>query len=248
VIAAELAVYNRYRATIEAAERAAAAARARGDRDGYIAAIKQLHSANKIAFEEMARVRHATAVAKIPHVIDHLNECLEAEDKVVVFVHHHDLAHALRDAFTTAAIVTGETKPNMRSLEVDKFQHDPNCRVFIGSIHAAGLGLTLTAAQLVVFAELDWVPGNISQAEDRLHRIGQSGSVLVQHLVFDGSVDGIMATTIIEKQETIEAALDRRTQHVQAQEGKPDLPQPSIPGLVERYVGETPTDDEDIPF
>jgi SNF2 family DNA or RNA helicase len=162
-------------------------------------------------------------------VIKHLKECLEAEEKVVVFAHHHDLVHALQREFPTAAVVTGETPVGSRSLEVDKFQFDPNCHLFIGSIHAAGVGLTLTAAQLVVFAELDWVPGNVSQAEDRLHRIGQRGSVLVQHLVFDDSVDSIMVHTIIEKQEVIEKALDRRTETVQA------IEQPQSP-LIE-YAG-----------
>jgi SWI/SNF-related matrix-associated actin-dependent regulator 1 of chromatin subfamily A len=47
----------------------------------------------------------------------------------------------------------------------------------------------LTAASYVLFAELDWRPAMVTQAEDRLHRIGQEESVLVQHVVFDGSLD-----------------------------------------------------------
>lgn len=100
----------------------------------------------------------------------------------------------------------------------------------------------------MVFAELDWVPGNVSQAEDRLHRIGQRGSVLVQHLVFDDSVDSIMVNTIIEKQEVIEKALDRRTEAVQAVE------QPQVPVVQCRQAAaqqavqsEIPLDEE-IPF
>jgi hypothetical protein len=60
----------------------------------------------------------------------------------------------------------------------------------------------------VVFAELDWVPGNVTQAEDRCHRIGQTDSVMVQHLVLQGSIDATMAETLIAKQEVIEKALD----------------------------------------
>ncbi len=59
-----------------------------------------------------------------------------------------------------------------------------------------------------MFAELDWVPGNLTQAEDRCHRIGQVNSVLVQHLVLDESIDAMMAQTIIAKQEVIDKALD----------------------------------------
>ncbi len=164
----------------------------------------------KIAFEDISRVRHDTAVAKIPYVISFLQDAMEDnEDKIVLMLHHHDIAHAIADAFPGSAIVTGETAVNKRQAEVDRFQSDPKCRLFIGSIQAAGVGITLTAASHVVFAELDWVPGNVSQAEDRCHRIGQTDSVLVQHLVFDGSIDARMAHFIIAKQAVIDAALDK---------------------------------------
>jgi SWI/SNF-related matrix-associated actin-dependent regulator 1 of chromatin subfamily A len=200
---------------IDRAEQAAKKAKTLGDHEAYSAAMRELHKGLKIGFEEMAALRHATAVAKIPHVIEHVRGCLENVDKLVVFVHHHDVANALLEAFPNAALVTGEIKPGSRTAQVDQFQHDPNCRVFIGSIQAAGVGLTLTAAQLAIFAELDWVPGNINQAEDRLHRIGQLGSVLIQHLVFVDSVDSYMANMIIDKLETIEAALDTRTKPIE---------------------------------
>ena len=95
-----------------------------------------------------------------------------------------------------------------RQAAVDRFQGDPDCRVFVGGILAAGVGITLTASAHVVFAELDWVPGNVAQAEDRCHRIGQTDRVLVQHLVIDGSLDARMAHMIVDKQAVIDAALD----------------------------------------
>ena len=101
----------------------------------------------------------------------------------------------------------GDTPLNERQRAIDRFQADPTCRVFVGSIKAAGLGITLTAASHVIFAELDWVPSSISQAEDRCHRISQKGSVLVQHLVFDGSLDADMAKTLVAKQAVIDLAL-----------------------------------------
>jgi SWI/SNF-related matrix-associated actin-dependent regulator 1 of chromatin subfamily A len=80
--------------------------------------------------------------------------------------------------------------------------------VFIGSITAAGFGLTLTAAAHVVFAELDWVPANLTQAEDRTHRIGQQDSVLVQHLVLQDSLDARMVRTLIRKQRIVDRVAD----------------------------------------
>lgn len=56
---------------------------------------------------------------------------------------------------------------------------------------------------------MDWVPGNVTQAEDRAHRIGQKNMVMVYHLVLDGSLDSKMARTLIQKQEVADLALDR---------------------------------------
>src|SRR5690606_2422954 len=82
---------------------------------------------------------------------------------------------------------------------------------FVGTIRAAGVGLTLTAASVVVFAELDWTPGAVTQAEDRVHRIGQDRSVLVQHIVIDGSIDAKIAKVLLEKQNVIDRALSAKS-------------------------------------
>jgi hypothetical protein len=161
-------------------------------------------------FNEISRLRHDTAVAKVPAVIAHLEDAIgEGEHKVVLFAHHHDVVNEVREHFGDRCVVlTGETPMADRQAAVDRFQADSNCSLFIGSITAAGVGITLTAASHVVFAELDWVPGNMSQAEDRCHRIGQTDSVLIQHLVLEGSLDAVMARTLVEKQDVIDLALD----------------------------------------
>ena len=108
-----------------------------------------------------------------------------------------------------AVLLVGDTPMADRQAAVDRFQTDPSCKVFVGSIGAAGVGITLTAASHVVFCELPWVPGEVSQAEDRCHRIGQRESVLVQHLVVAGTLDATMAKRIVAKQEVIDRALDK---------------------------------------
>jgi SWI/SNF-related matrix-associated actin-dependent regulator 1 of chromatin subfamily A len=227
---------RRERVAFRRAEEAAREAKRRGEDDlaAFAAAMRQL-GGRSASFEEMSKLRRATAVAKIPHVVEHVRGCLENVDKVVVFIHHHDVAHALAREFNNAAVVTGETRPDARQAEVDRFQLDPDCRVFIGSIQAAGVGLTLTAAQLAIFAEMDWVPGNMAQAEDRLHRIGQLGSVLVQFLVFVDSIDSYMANMTIDKQETISAAVDRPVAPV-------EMPKPlPVEWKVSPYLDAAPT-------
>ncbi len=182
-------------------------ARAAGG-DEYRAAVGALRERAQAAFAEIARMRHETALAKVPAVIEHVHNALDGGGKVVLFAHHHDVIARFAEAFPGAAIVTGEIAQADRQAAVDRFQNDESCRVFIGSITAAGVGITLTAAAHVVFAELDWVPGNITQAEDRTHRIGQTNSVLVQHLVLDGSLDARIAHTLVAKQAVLDTALD----------------------------------------
>ena len=115
----------------------------------------------------------------------------------------------LRDAFGAACVIfDGRMNDQQKAEAVAKFQGDRGVRVFVGSIRAAGLGITLTAASLVTFAELDWTPAAMVQAEDRLHRIGQRDAVLVQHLVVDGSIDQRMSALLIQKSEMIDAILD----------------------------------------
>jgi Helicase conserved C-terminal domain len=175
----------------------------------YRRAVEALQEAAAVAFEEISRVRHEVAVAKIPQLIEHLEDCIENQGKVVCMVWHHDVANALKAHFADASVmVTGETAQGARMAEVDAFQTNPAKTLFIGSIKAAGVAITLTAASLVVFGELWVVPGDMNQAEDRVHRRGQDESVLIQHLVLDGSYDQRASEILVEKQANLDAALD----------------------------------------
>jgi SNF2 family DNA or RNA helicase len=203
----ENAVHER----VEIARRAVAAASS--DPAAYARAIAELEAAEAVAFEEISRTRHLVALAKLPQVIEHIEETLESVDKLVVMGWHHDVLNGIEAHFGPSmgvAKITGETPVPSRQGEVDRFQTDPRCRLMVGSIKAAGVGYTMTAASTVLFAELDVVPGNLSQAEDRCHRIGQHDSVLVQHLVLEGSYDMRMAEIVIEKQAVFAAGLDDR--------------------------------------
>ena len=173
--------------------------------------MRSIQEAQKMAFTEMAKARHDTAVAKIPYCVDHIMEAVESSGSVVCFAHHHDVIDGLRAALNRAGVssveLTGETAMTDRQAAVDAFQ-EGRAQVFIGSISAAGVGLTLTRSSHVVFCELPWTPSELSQAEDRCHRIGQKGNVLVQHIVMENSIDQRMAQALVSKQEVIDKALD----------------------------------------
>lgn len=210
IIAREAAALAAKEAMLEGLRVKVELAKAESD-EAYAAAAQELADASTIAFSELSKLRHEVAMAKVPYVIEHLNEALADGRKIVCFAHHKDVIAALRAAFPGAVSITGDTAMADRQAAVDAFQRDPNVKLFLGNIMAAGVGLTLTASSHVVFAELDWVPGNVTQAEDRCHRIGQKDSVLVQHIVLDGSMDARLVHTIVAKQAVIDSALD--TEH-----------------------------------
>jgi len=172
-------------------------------------ATNELHNGIGFSFEEISKIRHQSAIKKIPYVLDHIENVLENEDKIVVFAHHHDVIDAIYEKFKDISVVaTGNESLNERNDAVNKFQNDPSCKLFIGSIQSMGVGVTLTASSTVIFAEIEWRPGDLTQAEDRLHRIGQKSTVLVQYIVTDNSIDSYMIDTIIEKIGIIEKITD----------------------------------------
>lgn len=178
------------------------------ERDGFEAGVRAISNAFDPEFAAMSAIRRDTAIAKIPFVISHLRELLDEVDKVVVFAHHKAVIAALAEAFPGPAVITGATPTRARTGIVKRFQEDPSCRVFLGNILAAGEVITLTAAATVLFAELDWRPGKVNQAEDRCWRIGQNEAVLVQHLIFRDSIDSFMINLILKKQGIIDKCLD----------------------------------------
>ena len=179
------------------------------DDDAFRQLVRSMSGARG-GFDSIATLRRETGEEKIPFVIKHLHDVLASTDKVVCFAWHKSVIRAIYDEFKNFAVkIDGDTPTGIRSgagsIE-ERFQTDPTCRLFIGQISAAGTGLNLYAASTVVFAELDWVPGNMTQAEDRCHRIGQKDAVLVQHIVMAGSIDASIAKTVVRKQEIFEEA------------------------------------------
>lgn len=155
-------------------------------------------------------LRHKIALKKVPYVLKHLDNLFDEdpERKLVVFAHHKDVIKAIRAKYPNSACISGDTKD--RQAEVDRFQEDKACTLFVGSITAAGVGITLTASSHVIFAEMDWVPAVMLQAEDRCHRIGQLGNVLVQYLVLEGSLDARVVQIMVSKMDVINRAIDGR--------------------------------------
>ena len=207
----ERQIFDRYSDYLEELDRRIAEMEAECSdvyRDELERLYRERSKTQKILFTEISKASHEVALAKVPHVIEHLEENLE-NGPIVCFAHHRDVIQQIKDHFKDRAVtITGDTNMADRQTAVDRFQAG-EVDLFIGNIQAAGVGITLTKSSHVVFAELDWVPGNMNQCEDRTHRIGQLNSVLVQHIVLEDSVDALKVEKLIQKQEVIDKALDR---------------------------------------
>ena len=161
------------------------------------------------AMTELAKMRKELASLKITPCFNILDMALSSEEcKIVFFAHHKILLESIYNQFKSKAVIlTGDTPPNKRQEVVEKFQTDPSCKLFVGSIQAAGYGITLTAATNVIFGEMDWVPANMEQCADRCCRIGSDHSVLIQYVVWQDTLEHAMASRLVEKQELINKVL-----------------------------------------
>jgi SWI/SNF-related matrix-associated actin-dependent regulator 1 of chromatin subfamily A len=180
--------------------------------DGYKTSVRNLHRFRGETRDNLAKARHETALAKVPLVAEYVRELFrDGSGKIVIFAHHRDVISQLATELLEFGPVTltGGSSTRERAQVVDRFQSDPLVRVFIGNIQAAGIGIALApASSHCVFAEVSWIPAEMTQAEDRLHRIGTVSNVLVQHLVLEGSLDAIMIRRLIKKQEIISEVLE----------------------------------------
>uniref|UniRef100_A0ABI7YNL5 Zinc finger RANBP2-type containing 3 n=1 Tax=Felis catus TaxID=9685 RepID=A0ABI7YNL5_FELCA len=172
----------------------------------------------------ITRMFKQTAIAKAGAVKDYIKMMLQNDSlKFLVFAHHLSMLQACTEAVienkTRYIRIDGSVPSSERIHLVNQFQKDPDTRVAILSIQAAGQGLTFTAATHVVFAELYWDPGHIKQAEDRAHRIGQCSSVNIHYLVANGTLDTLMWGMLNRKTQVTGSTLNGRKEQLQAEEG-----------------------------
>jgi len=134
---------------------------------------------------------------------------VEQGEKVIVFSCFEQPMDKLAAAFGSSAVVlTGKTPADKRQALVDRFQNDDSIRVFLANIIAGGIGTNLTAATQVVFNDLDWVPANHWQAEDRAYRIGQTRTVNVTYMVAAGTIDDFVQGVLEKKAALVSAVVD----------------------------------------
>lgn len=140
--------------------------------DDRLRSALRAEALTKIEYLKMCAVR-----LKVKSVIEWVNDFLESGEKLVLFAHHRAVIDYLAKQYKGCAVLRGGEDARVKQEAVNRFQNDPECKIFIGSIMAAGVGLTLTAASNVAVIEFPWRPADLDQAIDRTHRIGQTNSV-----------------------------------------------------------------------
>lgn len=178
--------------------------------------IDAMRYTRRYAFEEMARIAHKIGLAKLPLAIEHIENALEAREKVMVFGHHRDVLESVARRFSPGStLLLGGNRDQALATKqaVERFNTDDDCRVFVGQV-ANAQSYSISGSSTVVFIEEDWVPGVMTQAEDRAHGIGRGASdarsMLIQHLVFENSLDTKKAKMTINKQRSIDRAIGAR--------------------------------------
>ena len=154
---------------------------------------------------KIVKLRRTLEAMKLQFLVETI-EGLSEGDKIIVFCEYISTVQALREALDAIGVrcvtLVGSDSLTKRQAAVDAFQNDPGVTVFIGTTAAAGVGITLTAANYVVFASLPWTPALMRQAEDRAYRLGQRRNVIVIVLLIPGTIDEQVWALLQSKRET----------------------------------------------
>ena len=169
-----------------------------------------LRASRAEAVVRLGALKHLAAEGKVAAAVAFIKEWLEdTNQKLVVFAIHHTIIDRLVEAFPAAAVLTGRTAAADRTRAIDRFQTDPACRLFFGNIQAAGEGITLHAAADMLVLELGWTPAEHAQAEDRIHRIGQTAErVHIRYLLARDTIEEAVLELINKKREVVGRVVD----------------------------------------
>lgn len=158
----------------------------------------------------VAYLRAAAAEAKTEAMLGWVADLMdETDEKVVVFSDSRELQQAFMHKWPRAAHLLGDDSTSTRQTQLDRLVRDPNCRLFVASLRAAGMGINeLVAAPYCVFADQAWTPAIHQQAVDRLHRPGQKKAVTAYYIVAENTIEERIVDVLMDKDRTAQLAID----------------------------------------
>jgi SWI/SNF-related matrix-associated actin-dependent regulator 1 of chromatin subfamily A len=157
-----------------------------------------------VQFSKLTKIRQIIADEKIEQTIELAENIIEQDKKVIIFCNFTDSLNKITEHFGKSAVkLDGSMSKHERQNSVDQFQENPKVKVFVGNIKAAGVGITLTAAEAVIMNDLSFLPSDHAQAEDRAYRYGQKNNVLVYYPIFENTIEGIIYDILNNKKQVI---------------------------------------------
>jgi SNF2 family DNA or RNA helicase len=161
-----------------------------------------------VTLNRLMKLRQLIAIEKVDHTCELIDKVLEQGRKVIVFTNFTMSLDMIYEKYGKKAVVLdGRMSKDRRQQSVDRFQNEDKVKIFIGNIKAAGVGITLTAADTVIFNDLSFVPADHSQAEDRAYRYGQKNSVLVYYPVFENTIEMTIYNILQKKKDIIDQVM-----------------------------------------
>ena len=177
--------------------------------------LKQVCDHPRLSELTSGKVKHARALnpadtGKWEAFEELLNEALGSNLKIVVFTQYLGMIELIGNYLKTHKVGYTELKGDTpdRGARLDKFANEPDCRVFLCSLLAGGLGIDLTSASVCIHFDRWWNPAKENQATDRLHRLGQTRGVQVFKLQIPGTVEERIAAIIASKMELSGALIE----------------------------------------
>lgn len=157
-----------------------------------------------VQFSKLMNVRQIVAEEKIDTTIELAENIMEQGKKLIIFTNFTGTLKKLVEKFGKHCVyLDGSCTPAQRQYAVDQFQENDKIKIFIGNLKAAGVGLTLTAAEAVIMNDLSFVPSDHSQAEDRAFRFGQKKNVSIYYPIFENTIEGIVYNILSNKKQII---------------------------------------------
>ena len=157
-----------------------------------------------VQFTKLMKVRQVIAEEKIATTIELAENIIEQGKKVIIFSNFTEPLKKIHEHFGKKSVyLDGSTSKPARQDAVDRFQESEKIQVFCGNMKAAGVGLTLTAAEAVIMNDLSFVPADHAQAEDRAYRYGQKNNVSVFYPLFENTIEGVIYDILSHKKQII---------------------------------------------
>jgi SWI/SNF-related matrix-associated actin-dependent regulator 1 of chromatin subfamily A len=169
---------------------------------------------------ELIVLRKYLAEEKVKHTIELAERILEEGKKMIIFTNFTDVFNLLMKHFGKIAVGhNGAMNEKQKQNSIDSFQTKSSAKIFIGNLISAGTAITLTEAEAVIMNDLDWVPANHEQAEDRCYRISQTKTVNVYYPIVDDTIDTMMYELLKTKKESIDTIMGEETKVIDVSKG-----------------------------